>query len=255
MNACVATGTRLTPRRLDVLRHGRYGRCGVRRREVAVQADRVHTCLEQKLWIRPPMREVAGSATFSFDRGVFIDKGSRGRNMAFGANNELPRRRRRRIFSRGAVRIMAVCAVDQPLFNLVVNGSGELRLHLAVTLEAKLWLLHFEQLPGRMRGVDTVAVDAAHISLAMGRVLKVCVSGLMACLAHFIHVLGDSACGVEDQGSGAVLHVRLAGPMTALTRYVLPGMDKSLPAVRIVGKVLHDVFVAGRAGGCANRIA
>ena len=158
------------------------------------------------------MREVAGSATFSFDRGVFIDEWSGGRNMAFGAHDELPRRRGQRILSRGAVRIMAVCAVDQPLFNLVVNGRGELWLHVAVALEAELGLLHLEQLPGRARGVDAVAADAAYISLAMDRVLKVCVSGLMAFLAHFIHVFGGSACGVEDQGNGAVLRVRFAGP-------------------------------------------
>ena len=43
--------------------------------------------------------------------------------------------------------------------------------------------------------------------------------------------------------------------MTALAGYAFPVMDKSLPAVRIVGKVLHDVFVAGRTGICIHRVA
>lgn len=90
MNARMATGTRLILRCLDVLRHSRCLSCGVWRREVTEQADRVHACTGQKLWIRTTMREMTGGATFGLDRCVLMDEWPGYRDMAFGTNHELP---------------------------------------------------------------------------------------------------------------------------------------------------------------------
>ena len=92
------------------------------------------------------MREVAADATFSLNRSVLIDEGSSRRQMAFGAHYELPSSRRQRILAKGAVRIVAVCTFDQPLFNLVMDRHRELWLDVAVALEAELGLLYLEQI-------------------------------------------------------------------------------------------------------------
>ncbi len=103
MNVRVTTDTRRALRRQDVRRHVGHSCCGVRRWQVALQADRVHIRLNQQFGIRPPVRDVAGHATFSPNRSVLIDEGSGHQHVAFGAHNELPSSRRQRILAKGAV--------------------------------------------------------------------------------------------------------------------------------------------------------
>ena len=76
--------------RLNMLRHERLARCEIRRRQVALQANRVHIGLNQQVGIRSPVRDVACSATFRADRGVPIDERAGRRGVAFGAYIELP---------------------------------------------------------------------------------------------------------------------------------------------------------------------
>jgi len=90
MNARVATQTRLALRRLCVLWYSRQASCGIRRGQVALQADLVHIGLNQQLVIRPPMREVAESATCSLDGRVDIDEGTGRRRVTFSTHDELP---------------------------------------------------------------------------------------------------------------------------------------------------------------------
>lgn len=76
----------------------------------------------------------------------------------------------------------------------------------------------------------------------------------MASLAFFIHFFGGSPGRIEDQASVAVLRVFLTGAMTALAGRALAFSYHRLPAVRIVGKVLDYLFVAGGADGCIHKI-
>lgn len=168
VNAQVTADTQLSLRRLDVLRHGRQGRPGDRRRQVALQADLVHVGLNEQLVIRSPVREVASAATFGLDHSVLIKEGAGHSRMAFGASNELTGRRKPRILLNDVVHIVAVGALDQPLFNLVVKGHGELRLDVVVALKAKLGLLQFEKMFRCAWRMDSVAADAAHIATAVG---------------------------------------------------------------------------------------
>jgi hypothetical protein len=99
MNACVTVDTRLAVSRLDVLRHGRQARCGVRRRQVTLQANCIHIGLNQQMGIRPSVREVASTATLGLDHSVLINEGTGCCRVAFSANHELPSGRPQRIFS------------------------------------------------------------------------------------------------------------------------------------------------------------
>jgi hypothetical protein len=222
---------------------------------VALLADGIHIGAIQKLRIRSPMREVAGCATFGFDSTMFINEGSGRRGVAFGAHHELSRRRPHRILSQGVVRIVAVCAFHQTLFYLVVEGQGKLRLDIAVALEAELRICHFEQMPRHAGGMDAVAADAAYIALPVRRAVKVCVLPCMAAQAFVIHLFGGGLGGVEDPGNVvATDRVRFAGSVTAFASQTFAAMHQRQPAVRIIGKVLRDIFVAGRAGACAHEV-
>ena len=92
--------------------------------------------------------------------------------------------------------IVAVGARNQPLFNLVVKGHGELCLDIAVALETKSGLRHFERLLRRAGSMDDMASHAAHIALAMGRALEMSVS-VMARQAFFINLFGRGRGRVE----------------------------------------------------------
>lgn len=92
--------------------------------------------------------------------------------------------------------IVAVGALNQPLFNLVVKGHGELWLDIAVALETKSGLRRFERLLRRAGSMDDMASHAAHIALAMGRALEMSVS-VMARQAFFINLFGRGRGRVE----------------------------------------------------------
>ena len=168
MNVRVTTNTRRALRRQDVRRHGRHARCRVQRRQVALLADRVHIRLNQQFGILSPVRKMAGDAAFSLNCSVLIEEGAGRWRVAFGAHQELPSSRRQLILAKGIVHIVAVCTTDQPLFNLVMNWHGELRLDVAVALKAELGLLHLEQILRRAGCMDDVAADAAHTTLTVG---------------------------------------------------------------------------------------
>jgi len=171
--------------------------------------------------------------------------------MAFSANHELPSSRRKRILSKDAVHIVAICAIDQTLFYLVARGHGELRFDVAVALEAELGLLHLEQMLRRAGSMDGVAADAAYIALAVGRAVEVS-RPAVACLAFFNHLFGRGRRWIEDRGGIAAIHVCLAGAVTTLAGYAITAMRQRRPAVRIVNEILHDFFVARRTGSCVR---
>lgn len=149
---------------------------------------------------------------------------------------------------------MAVSARNQPLFNLVVKGHGELRFDIAVALETKSGLRHFEQLLRRAGSMDDMAAGAAHIALAMGRALEMSVS-VMARQAFFIHLFGRGRGQVENQSSVAVFCVRRGRAVTVLAGHAFAAIDERRLVVRTLDKALYDLFVAGRAEGEVHRVA
>ena len=143
MNACVANGARLILRSLVVRRpDGQVGR-KVRRRRVALQADRVHVGAVQQPWIRSAVRSVASGAPFGLDHRVLIHKRPGRLGVALGANRILLRRRPQSLLAKRAMRVVAIGALYQSLFHFVMERHGELRLHVGVALETELWLFGF----------------------------------------------------------------------------------------------------------------
>ena len=99
---------------------------------------------------------------------MLIDKGSGHRSVAFCAYSELPSGSVALTLSIIAVCIVAVCALDQPLCNLVAEGHGELRLDVIVALVAQFRLRQLEQMLRRYGGMDAMTAGAAHITVAVG---------------------------------------------------------------------------------------
>ena len=120
---------------------------------------------------------------------------------------------------------MAVSAVDQSFLDLMVEGRGELWLHLAVALEAKFGLLHPQQIPVPTGSMNDVTADATYIVLGVGRLFKVRALGAMAFLAPLIHLFGGGARGTEDEGNGDAFRVCSAGAVTALAGDACSEMD------------------------------
>ena len=106
---------------------------------MALQADRVYRGAIEQTRIRSAVREVASDAAFGLDDRVLISKRSALFRVALGAHGIHLRRGAEVFFVEGAVRIVAVRAVDQPLFHLVMEGLIELRLRVGVALEAEAW--------------------------------------------------------------------------------------------------------------------
>lgn len=154
----------------------------------------------------------------------------------------------------GAVRIVAIRALDQPLGNLMAEGHGELWLDFLVALVAQFRLRPLEQMLRRRGGVDAMAVNAAYVSFAMGRALIALVLAAMAGLTFFIHGFGFGCSRIEDRCNVAALFVRFAGAVAALAGYDVAAADSRRPAMRIVGKALCNLFVTGCAGGCIRGV-
>src|SRR3954471_22202494 len=114
---------------------------------------------------------------------------------------------------------MAISALHQALFHLVVERHVELRLGIRVALEAKLRLLNLQQLLRSLAVMNAVAAQAAHIVLAMGRAFEIRVLPLVAAQASRIDLFGRCLRGIEYLGDiPATVDVRLARTMASFTR-------------------------------------
>lgn len=71
----------------------------------------------------------------------------------------------------------------------------------------------------------------------------------MARLTFFIHCFGRGCSGIENQSNVAALFVRFAGAMTALAGEAFAAGNSCRPAMRIVGKVPHYLFMTASTGG------
>jgi hypothetical protein len=140
---------------------------------VALQADGIHIGAIEQARIRPSVRGVAGSAAFGLHHVMLVDKWSGCLRMALGANCILLRGRLQPLPSEGSMGIVAIGTLDQPLFHLVVEGHGELRLDVRVALETEHWLGYLEQTLRILTGMNAVTAKATDIGFAVARTLKV----------------------------------------------------------------------------------
>ena len=146
MDACVTRCASLVLRRLVMRRSNGLSSRKVRRGRVTLQAERVHARPIDEPGIRSAVREMAGAAAFGLHDKVLIHKRSRGLAVALRADRVHLRRRSQILPVKCPVRIVAVGAFHQPLFNLVMKRHVELRFGIRVALEAQLRLLNLQQL-------------------------------------------------------------------------------------------------------------
>jgi hypothetical protein len=169
VNTRVTDRAGLILRGLVVRRAERLTGGEVRRRRVALQTDRVYVGAIQQPRVRSTVREVAGCAAFGSHDVVLVDKRARGFGVALSADQVHLGRRAEVLLVEGAVRIVTVGALQQSFFHLMVKGHVELRPGIGVALETQLRFSDLEQLLLVFAAVNTVAADAAHIVLAVGR--------------------------------------------------------------------------------------
>ena len=151
---------------------------------------------------------------------------------------------------------MAIAALHQALIHLVVEGHAEGRLHVRVALEAERGLRRLQQLLFVLARVNAVAADAAHIRFCMRRALKIRMCSRMAAQALFIHFLSRVLCGIKDFGYvAAAVNVGLACAVAVLAGHTVAAVHLRHLGVRIVGKLLAHLFMAGDASLGPNEVA
>ena len=210
----------LVLRRLVVRRSNRLARRKVGRRRVALQAKRVHARPIDQPRIGSAMREVASCAALRLHDEVFIGKRPRRLAVALRADRIHLCRCAQILPVEGPVRVVAVRALHQAFFHLVVERHVELRLRICVALEAKLRLLNLQQLLSALAMVNTVAADAAHVVLTMCRAFKICMLPLVTAQTPRINLFRGRLGRVEDlRDIPATIDVRLPRSVTAFARH------------------------------------
>ena len=249
----MANNARLILRRLIVERGNARSR-KVRRRRMALHAHGVHVGAIEQARIRSAVWCVAGSAPLGLYNVMLIDKRARRLGMALDANSVLLGGRLEALLFEGAVRIVAVGALHQPLVHFVVEGHGELRLDVGVALVAERRLCSLQQ---RIffAGMNVMAADAAYVPLTMCRALEVGMLAVVAALAHTIHFIRRRLDRVKDLGGiAAAFNVRLAGSMACLAGDSGLAMLLGQFAVRIGTEPLRLRFMAAGANLRTHKI-
>lgn len=243
MNHGVAVDARSNRGRASIHAMNRTGGQGA----VALVAESRDAGHIQQARVLRAVRRMATDAAFSLDRGVFEDKRSAYIGVALGADGVHVGSGLQVRGQGGAVRIVAVVALDQAFFHLVMERHGELGLDFCVALEAKCRLRRLEQ-GILLAAVDVVTSEAADIALCMRATLEVGVFALVAAKAPLIDFLGRCIGRVEDlRFVSATIDVGLARTVASLAVHAGRPMLRSHPCVRIACEALGHFIVAGGA--------
>jgi hypothetical protein len=187
---------------------------------MALQANGVDVGAIQQAGIRSTVREMTSGATFGLYNVVLIRKWTGCFGVALRADG-IHLRGRPEIFGvERAVRIMAVGALHQAFFHLVMEWHIELRFRLGVATEAEFWLRGFEELILVVRVVNAVAADTAHVVLTVGSAFEVGVLSLVATQAACIDLLGRGLGRIEDLcGVAATVYMRFTRAVAAFASH------------------------------------
>src|SRR6185312_4987055 len=98
---------------------------------------------------------------------MFIDERPKSIYMALSADGVLGRTKTDHLWLKGAVRVMAVGAFNQPFRNPVVKGLHKCRIDVGVALITESGLLRLEQGSLRLWLVNAVAVGATYKTFTM----------------------------------------------------------------------------------------
>ncbi len=227
---------------------------------VAFQAHCEYGRTAEQPRIRTSMRVMAARTTFHSHRRVLEDKGSAlvgmalhtGNVVAESAGNHAGRLRDAPSRGRGAVRVMAVRALDRALVDAVLEGKIEARADIGVALVANLFLAFGEQMTGLLRVVNRMAVDAADLGGRMRRAANVHLAEVLGVTAQAAvqHLTGFEEREADDfRCIAQAFEVLLAGTVAAFAA----GAFRRLEArgnrfeMRVAVEAAGDIGMAGRA--------
>ena len=191
------------------------------------------------------MWRVARQAPLCLDWSVLVYEWSARLRVALGADCILVGCGLDVVVSKGAVHIMTVAALYQPLIYPVVKRHIERRLHVGVAPKAKCWLRSLKQRFPVAFGVHAVATHTTHAGLRMRRTIEVGMRSRMATQALGIHIPGRGLSGIEDLGHvPTASHVLTACPVAVLAGHSIVAVHQRHFGVRVIGESLYHLFVA-----------
>jgi hypothetical protein len=251
----VAQNARLEQARLVMERRSSW-RSAEARRGVALQAKQIDIAQFQHVRIWPAVHQMAGLAPIDLHRLMFEYKRSLLVRVACEANRILSGRSPHLMGPHGAVRIVAIGALDEAFIYSMVERHIELSFLRKMARVAKLGLSFYQQEFSSFRMMRRMAGNAADVVLRMHRI-------------DGIHVFGASgvarqAAGVdllrrvilEDKNLGdvpAASNMRRSGPVAAfasLMRRAAFRIERGLP-VRTLLPGAVNVVVASLADFCS----
>ncbi len=149
----------------------------------------------------------------------------------------------------GPMRIVAIAAIYQPFIHLVMKGLRKSRLHISVAGITKLRLRDLEKAGLVFKFVNAVATRATYACIAVCGALEIRMCRGVAFQALFISCLRCGFAKPEDfLYIAATLHMLSAGPVAAFAGDTFASMHQRQARMRILGKLVHHIFVAGHAG-------
>ena len=214
------------------------------RRQMALQADRVHPRQCQQFRIAASMRYMAGHASRLLDCLMCVNPRPRQFRVALQTRRNLLRQTRLQLRLKNCVRIMAGRALHRSFVNFVVNRRLKIGLDLGMTAIAERGLRSSQQLPFPAR-VYRVATDAADTRRPMCRMSKLRVLTGVARQACAIDIFRSSLGRIQDlRRIATTAYMSAAVTMTSLAIELAPRLRRG---VRARAKRLHKIGMALRA--------
>ena len=167
MNLRVTHGASLILRRLIVHRTDWPAGRQRGREGMALQAEHVHRHHLEQLRVGGAVRCVATAATLSLHRHVLIDVGSLLIDVALVANGVAAGQAAQLAHGRCAMRIVAVCTLDQALIDAVVIRLGKICLGGCVASVTQLRLILNEQVLFFLGVMRRVAIETSDFTAGM----------------------------------------------------------------------------------------
>ena len=249
MNCRVTQNARLEQARLVVERRSSR-RSAKARRGVALQAEQVDVAQFQHVRIWSAVHQMAGLATINLHRLMFEYKRSLLVRVAREANRILSGRSAHLMGPHGAVRIVAIGALDEAFIYSMVERHIELSSLRQMARVAKLGLSFYQQEFFCFRMMRRMAGNAADVVLRMHRIDGIHVFGATGVARQAAGV--DILCRVilEDKNLGdipATSDVGRSWPMTAfasLVRRAALRIERGLPVRTLLPGVVNVVVAS-----------
>lgn len=145
------------------------------------------------------MRRVAGGTAFCFDREMFIHEWAAQLRVAFETDLILVGAGTQLMGKKSTVFVVAIGTVDQAFIYSMMIRAAELSANLRVTTETEHRSRCLEESVLDLGRMHRMATGAANTVFQMHRAMEItAITGLMATLAEFAHLLGAERFVAKD---------------------------------------------------------